>query len=68
MKKPDNIQTGIVTQVEKNALMQVDIGDRIIKAKLKGSLYKNNIKVMLGDKVQVQIVPNSETHYITRRL
>ena len=68
MKKPDNIQTGIVTQVEKNALMQVDIGDRIIKAKLKGSLYKNHIKVMLGDKVQVQIVPNSETHYITRRL
>ena len=74
-KNTKHTVTGTVTQVEKNALMQVTIGDktisvgnRVIKAKLKGSLYKNRIKVMLGDTVKVQMVPNSETHYIVRRL
>ena len=57
-----------MVQVEKNALMQVDIGDKIIRAKLKGKIYKNKIKVMFGDEVEVLMVPNSETHYIVKRL
>lgn len=58
MSKEDILTAdGIVTEVLPNTMFRVklDLGSTVILAHLSGRMKKNNIKVLLGDAVQVEM-------------
>lgn len=65
----DKKTIGTVIEQSKNALytVQLENGDEI-KCILKGKLRIKRINVLVGDKVEVDIIPNSEKHYIVYRM
>jgi translation initiation factor IF-1 len=61
---------GKVTEILPNAVFRVQLGTgQLILGHLSGKMRMNNIKVMLGDKVLVEMTPYDLTKgRITRRL
>ena len=59
MSKVDAIEVeGIVIEVMRNAKFRVKLSNgHVIMAYLSGKLYKNNIKVLEGDMVKLEISP-----------
>jgi translation initiation factor IF-1 len=59
LSKEDGIEVeGKIVEVMRNAKFKVRLAnDHIILAYLSGKLYKNNIKVLEGDSVKVEISP-----------
>ena len=59
MSKGDNIEIeGKVTEVMRNANFKVQLSNgHIVTAYLSGKLYKNNIKVLEGDSVKLEVSP-----------
>ena len=59
MSKGDNIEIeGKVIEVMRNANFKVQLANgHIIIAYLSGKLYKNNIKVLEGDTVKLEVSP-----------
>lgn len=59
MSKGDNIEIeGKVVEVMRNANFKVKLTNgHIVTAYLSGKLYKNNIKVLEGDSVKLEISP-----------
>ena len=59
MSKVDAIEVeGIVIEVMRNAKFKVKLSNgHVIMAYLSGKLYKNNIKVLEGDMVKLEISP-----------
>jgi len=66
LSKGDHIEVeGIVIEVLRNATFKVKIeGGHIVTAKISGKLYKNNIRVLEGDKVKVALSPYDLTNGI----
>lgn len=60
---------GVVTESLPNTMFRVDIGnEKIILTYLSGKMRMNRIKILVGDKVRVQLDPYGERGRITRRL
>ncbi|MDR0383934.1 MAG: translation initiation factor IF-1 [Christensenellaceae bacterium] len=59
MSKEDNIEVeGKVIEVMRNAQFKVQLANNhIVIAYLSGKLYKNNIKVLEGDSVKLELSP-----------
>jgi translation initiation factor IF-1 len=59
MSKGDSIEVeGKVIEVMRNANFKVQLGNGyIVQAYLSGKLYKNNIKVLEGDTVKMEVSP-----------
>ena len=59
MSKGDNIEIeGKVMEVMRNATFKVQLSNgHIVIAYLSGKLYKNNIKVLEGDSVKLEVSP-----------
>ena len=59
MSKGDNIEIeGKVVEVMRNANFKVQLANgHIVEAYLSGKLYKNNIKVLEGDNVKLEVSP-----------
>jgi translation initiation factor IF-1 len=59
MSKADCIELeGEVVEVQRNAVFKVKLAnEHIVTAYLSGKLYKNCIKILVGDKVKVEISP-----------
>ena len=59
MSKGDNIEIeGKVVEVMRNANFKVQLANgHIVIAYLSGKLYKNNIKVLEGDTVKLEVSP-----------
>ena len=59
MSKGDNIEIeGKVVEVMRNANFKVQLANgHIVEAYLSGKLYKNNIKVLEGDSVKLEVSP-----------
>jgi len=59
MAKEDLIEfTGVVTELLPNATFRVKLdNDHIILAHTSGKMRKNRIRVLLGDKVTVEMTP-----------
>ena len=70
MSKVDAIEVeGVVIEVMRNAKFKVKLSNgHVIMAYLSGKLYKNNIKVLEGDMVKLEISPyDLNNGRITRR-
>lgn len=60
---------GIVMESLPNTMFRVDIGDnKIILTYLSGKMRINRIKILIGDKVRVQLDPYGERGRIVRRM
>lgn len=60
---------GVVVESLPNTMFRVDIGNnKIILAYLAGKMRINRIKILIGDKVKVQLDPFGERGRITRRM
>ena len=59
MSKGDNIEIeGKVVEVMRNANFRVQLANgHVVIAYLSGKLYKNNIKVLEGDNVKLEVSP-----------
>jgi translation initiation factor IF-1 len=59
LSKGDNIEIeGKVIEVLRNAQFRVQLANgHIVQAYLSGKLYKNNIKVLEGDTVKMELSP-----------
>ena len=59
MSKGDNIEIeGKIVEVMRNATFKVKLANgHIVIAYLSGKLYKNNIKVLEGDSVKLEVSP-----------
>jgi translation initiation factor IF-1 len=59
LSKEDNIEVeGKVIEVMRNAQFKVQLANNhIVIAYLSGKLYKNNIKVLEGDSVKLELSP-----------
>ena len=59
MSKGDNIEIeGKVIEVMRNATFKVKLSNgHVVVAYLSGKLYKNNIKVLEGDSVKLEVSP-----------
>ena len=58
MPKDDAIEvTGTVVEKFPSGLFSVDCGGRIVLATLAGKLRMNRIRVLVGDKVSVELSP-----------
>jgi translation initiation factor IF-1 len=64
LSKEDGIEVeGKVIEVMRNAKFKVVLGNgHVIMAYLSGKLYKNNIKVLEGDSVKLEISPYDLTN------
>lgn len=70
-KKEDAIEVeGVVTKALPNAMFRVDCGnDHIVLAHISGKIRKNYIRILPGDKVQLELSPYDLTRgRITYRL
>lgn len=72
MSKQNNIKTtGVITEAlgNSNFRVKIDLGDREILCTISGKMRMNYIKVMPGDKVQVEMSPyDLERGRIARRI
>ncbi|MEI6296696.1 MAG: translation initiation factor IF-1 [bacterium] len=60
---------GVVTESLPNTMFRVDIGNsKIILTYLAGKMRINRIKILIGDKVRVQLDPYGERGRIIRRM
>ena len=59
MSKGDSIEVeGKVIEVMRNANFKVQLSNgHVVQAYLSGKLYKNNIKVLEGDTVKIEVSP-----------
>ena len=59
MAKEDLIEfTGVVAELLPNAMFRVKLdNDHVILAHTSGKMRKNRIRVLVGDKVQVEMTP-----------
>ena len=65
-KKPSNF--GVVTEALPNTVFKVKLDDgREILAHLSGKMRLNFIRVLVGDRVEVEISPDESRGRITRR-
>ena len=66
--KNDRKETGDVVEKMGYGLFKVRMKDgEEIRCRCKGNLYKNRIAVLIGDKVLVERVDQSDVHWITYR-
>ena len=68
--KPKNSSAGIVTEALPNTLFRVklDKSEEVILAYLAGKMRMNRIRVLIGDKVELELDPYGGRARITRRL
>ena len=68
--KSTNAATGVVTEALPNTLFRVklDVGEEVILAYLAGKMRMNRIRVLVGDKVDMELDPYGGRARITRRL
>ena len=60
---------GVVLEALPNTMFRVDIGNsKVILTYLSGKMRMNRIKILVGDKVRVQLDQHGERGRITRRL
>lgn len=60
---------GVVVESLPNTMFRVDIGNnKVILTYLAGKMRINRIKILIGDKVRVQLDPYGERGRITRRM
>ena len=68
-KDQSNTVIGTVIEALPNTLFRVDIGgDKLIISYLAGKMRMHRIKVLIGDKVEVDLDPYGGRGRITRRL
>lgn len=61
-KAPKNFEEGVVIENLPNALFRVDVGEgRTILGHLSGKMRINHIKVLLGDRVKIEMSPYDTT-------
>jgi len=66
---PTNKVTGFVTEALPNTEFKVQLeGDKIIHAYLSGKMKLNRIRVLVGDKVEIELNPYDGKSRLTRRL
>jgi len=64
-----NKVTGVVTEALPNTEFKVQLeGDRIIHTYLSGKMKLNRIRVLVGDKVEIELNPYDGKSRLTRRL
>lgn len=68
--KPKNQATGIVVEALPNTLFRVELSEtkEVILAYLAGKMRMNRIRVLIGDKVELEIDPYGGKARISRRL
>lgn len=67
--KEKNIKQGVVTESLPNAYFRVQTEDgKLVLAHISGKMRLFYIKVMLGDKVLVELSPDGERGRIVKRL
>lgn len=59
---------GEVTEVLPNAQFRVDVDGKLILCHVSGKMRIHSIKLVIGDKVELYIPPQSSIARITRRL
>ncbi|HRY62210.1 MAG TPA: translation initiation factor IF-1 [Candidatus Paceibacterota bacterium] len=60
---------GVVVESLPNTMFRVDIGnDKVILTYLSGKMRINRIKILIGDKVRVQLDSHGERGRIVRRM
>lgn len=59
---------GVVVESLPNTMFRVDIGGKIILTYLAGKMRIHRIKILIGDKVRVQLDTHGEKGRITRRM
>ena len=67
MSKNREKVTGTVTEILGAGLFAVDVGEKTIRARVKKRLTRHRVIILIGDEVVVEIVEQSDTHYITYR-
>ena len=66
---PSNKVTGVVTEALPNTEFKVQLeGDKIIHTYLSGKMKLNRIRVLVGDKVEIELNPYDGKSRLTRRL
>ena len=71
MSAQDNTNkvVGVVTEALPNTEFKVQLeGDRIIHTYLSGKMKLNRIRVLVGDKVEIELNPYDGKSRLTRRL
>lgn len=68
--KPKNQATGTVVEALPNTLFRVELSDtkEVILAYLAGKMRMNRIRVLIGDRVELEIDPYGGKARISRRL
>ena len=67
--KEKNVKQGVVTESLPNAYFRVQLEDgRTVLAHISGKMRLFYIRVMLGDKVLVEVSPDGERGRIVKRL
>ncbi len=69
-QKPKSISTGVVTEALPNTLFRIKLDgtETIILAYLAGKMRMNRIRVLVGDKVELEQDPYGGQARVTRRL
>lgn len=67
--KPNNLATGTVVEALPNTLFRVELDNskEIILAYLAGKMRMNRIRVLIGDRVELELDPYGGRARITRR-
>jgi len=68
--KPNNSASGTVVEALPNTLFRVELDNskEIILAYLAGKMRMNRIRVLIGDKVELELDPYGGRARVTRRL
>lgn len=68
--KPKNTATGIVVEALPNTLFRVELEgtQEVILAYLAGKMRMNRIRVLIGDRVELELDPYGGRARVTRRL
>ena len=68
--KSNNIATGTVKEALPNTLFRVELdnSNEVVLAYLAGKMRMNRIRVLIGDKVELELDPYGGRARITRRL
>ena len=67
-KKITEVKEGVVLEALPDTMFRVKVSDAIVLAYLSGKMRMNRIKVLIGDKVQLELDQYGERGRITRRL
>ncbi|OHB24445.1 MAG: translation initiation factor IF-1 [Parcubacteria group bacterium RIFOXYD2_FULL_52_8] len=65
--KPGEL-SGVVTETLPNTMFRVDVGDKVILTYLSGKMRVHKIKVMIGDRVVLELDQYGERGRIVRRM